>query len=161
MKPSIEVFMGEAVVPQSSDSVLITFVGSCVALCIYDPKAKLGGMAHIMLPQKSQHVSEDHKCNGKYADQALTYLLGTLKQKGSDLKKIKAKMSGGAQIFSTETGNGFDIGKRNIESVKKLLKDANIQLLAEETGKNHGRWVKFDTHTGQLVVKGKRGETVL
>mgnify|MGYP003340819447 CR=1 FL=1 len=69
---------------------------------------------------------------------------------------------GGAQIFKTETGSGlFTIGERNIESIKKILCSHGIQVLAEETGKTYGRWVKFDLQSGSVDVKSKRGNATL
>ncbi|NDB51043.1 MAG: chemotaxis protein CheD [Nitrosopumilaceae archaeon] len=158
---SHEVAMGEARVSDESDGVMTTFVGSCVALCLFESSKKVGGLAHIMLPEAGGNTTS-HTTNGKYADQAIDYLLNTMQQKGAKLNKIKAKIAGGAQIFKTETGNGlFTIGERNIESIKKILDKHGIQVLGEETGKTYGRWVKFDLQNGAVDIKSKRGNTIL
>lgn len=154
--------MGEARVADESDSVMTTFVGSCVALCLFEPTKKVGGLAHIMLPEAGKETTANQSTNGKYADHAIKYLLTEMQEKGAKLNKIKAKIAGGAQIFKTETGNGlFTIGERNIESIKKILDSHGIQILAEETGKTYGRWVKFDLQNGSVDVKSKRGNATL
>jgi len=153
--------MGEARVSDESDSVMTTFVGSCVALCLFEPNKKVGGLAHIMLPETCGNATSQ-TTNGKYADQAIDYLLDTMQQRGAKLNKIKAKIAGGAQIFKTETGNGlFTIGERNIESIKKILGKHGIQILGEDIGKTYGRWIKFDPQNGIVDVKSKRGNTTL
>ncbi|MGQ0605375.1 MAG: chemotaxis protein CheD [Candidatus Nitrosotenuis sp.] len=154
--------MGEARVADNSDSTLVTFVGSCVALCLFEPNKKIGGLAHIMLPEAGQNVTINQNTNGKYADHAINYLLTKMQERGAKLSKIKAKIAGGAQIFKTETGSGlFTIGERNIDSIKKILKIHGVQVLAEETGKTCGRWVRFDVQDGSVSIKSKRGNITL
>ena len=154
--------MGEARVADESDSVMTTFVGSYVALCLFDPTKKIGGLAHIMLPEAGKEVIVNQSANGKYADHAIEYLLAKMQEKGAKLNKIKAKIAGGAQIFKTESGDGlFTIGERNIESIKKILGSHGIQISAEETGKTYGRWVKFDLQNGSVDVKSNRGNATL
>lgn len=154
--------MGEAKIANESDSVLTTFVGSCVALCLFEPDKKIGGLAHIMLPEVGQGTVVNQNTNGKYADQAINYLLTEMQGKGAHLNKIRAKIAGGAQIFKTETGNGlFTIGERNIDSIKKILDTHGIKVVAEETGRTYGRWVKFDVQSGAVSVKSKKGEAML
>lgn len=154
--------MGEAKIANESDSVLTTFVGSCVALCLFESGKKIGGLAHIMLPEAGRGTVVNQNTNGKYADQAINYLLAEMQEKGAKLNKIKAKIAGGAQIFKTETGNGlFTIGERNIDSIKKILDTHGIKVIAEETGKTYGRWVKFDVQSGAVSVKSKKGEALI
>ncbi len=154
--------MGDAKIADGSDSTLITFVGSCVALCLFEPNKKIGGLAHIMLPEAGQNAAINQNTHGKYADHATSYLLTKMQEKGAHLGKIKAKIVGGAQIFTTETGGSlFTIGERNVESIKKTLKAHRVQVLAEETGNTCGRWVRFDVQNGAVSIKSKRGNVTL
>ena len=159
MKSTTEVGMGEIAVSKSDGGVLVTFVGSCVAICLFDPIRKIGGLAHVMLPEGKNHVKNSN-LKGKYADVAMDTLLRNLVTEGAKIHRIKAKIVGGAQIFSNETGeNLFSIGSRNIESIKTILCKKGIPLVSEETGDNYGRWVKFHIQTGEIIVKGrKKGE---
>jgi chemotaxis protein CheD len=141
------------IITDESDE-LKTFVGSCVAICLYDVTSKVAGMAHVMLPKKTgdKQVTNQNDI-GKYADEAFSCLVRNLIQKGADPKRIKAKMAGGATIFTHESETGlFNIGSKNIASLKQILKDNHIPLIAEDTGENFGRWVGFNLRTGEMTV---------
>lgn len=154
MGSTIEVSMGEAVVSQNDQTTFVTFVGSCIALCMYDRSVKIGGMAHIMLPEGHDKTNM-HR--GKYANEAVENLLEVMTVRGAKHDRIKAKMIGGAKIFSTAERNGlFSIGMRNITAVRNTLQQKGIVLVAEETGMNHGRHVKFDIETGNILISGKK-----
>ncbi|MEO9364441.1 MAG: chemotaxis protein CheD [Nitrososphaera sp.] len=155
--------MGELRVADSNkkDTVLTTFVGSCIALCLYDPQSKVGGMAHIMLPENSKS-SEDK--SAKYADGALENTLKMMVEKGATPRRLVAKIAGGAKIFSHEGSDNdmFSIGLRNTESIKKLLAQKGIRIAGEDVGLNHGRWVRFNLNSGQVVVSMRNsGEKIL
>lgn len=157
MDGEISVGMGELEVTSNAGAVLATFVGSCVALCLYDPQAKVGGMAHIMLPDGSKNPSEPAS-GAKYAEQALENTLNKMAEKGAAPERIMAKIAGGAKIFSHEGSEDmFAIGLRNTESVKKLLQDRGIRIAGEDVGQTYGRWVRLNMQTGQVKV-GKRGK---
>lgn len=131
-----------------------TFVGSCVAICLYDPDSHVAGMAHILLPKNNQNKPIINREDaGKYADEAIKVILTKMVSKGANLKRIKAKMAGGATIFSHESkANMFNIGSRNINEVKNILREKNIQLVSEDIGLNFGRWVRFQVGTGDMTI---------
>ncbi|AIC15216.1 chemotaxis protein CheD [Nitrososphaera viennensis] len=164
--------MGELhVADNKKDTVLTTFVGSCIALCLYDPQSKVGGMAHIMLPENSRNNDDDGSSSGeegaaKYADEALENTLRMMVKKGALQGRLVAKIAGGAKIFSHEGSGGdndmFSIGSRNAESIKKLLTQKGIRIAGEDVGLNHGRWVRFNLNSGQVVVSMRNsGEKIL
>jgi len=133
---------------------LKTFVGSCVAICLFDLVSKVAGMAHVMLPKKSDGTKFAGKNDiGKYADEALSYMINDMILKGADKKRIKAKMVGGATIFAHESETSlFNVGPRNIAFLKQILQENNIPLVSEETGENFGRWVRFNLQSGEMLV---------
>ncbi len=150
--------MGQLEVSNGNETVLETFVGSCVALCLYDPYSRIGGMAHIMLPQgdNSKKLS-DHPNSAKYADQAVKNLLRMVMTKGAKMVRVRAKMAGGANMFSHEQGASlFDIGERNVLAVKSLLKERGIPLLSEDTGMNYGRNVRLEIKSGNVIVTSRK-----
>ena len=150
--------MGQLEVSNGNETVLETFVGSCVALCLYDPYSRIGGMAHIMLPQgdNSKKLS-DHPNSAKYADQAVKNLLRMVMTKGAKMVRVRAKMAGGANMFSHEQGASlFDIGERNVLTVKSLLKERGIPLLSEDTGMNYGRNVRLEIKSGNVIVTSRK-----
>lgn len=155
------VAMGELEVSADSGVTLSTFVGSCVALCLYDPAARIGGMAHIMLPEGN---SEGNNTNeAKYANQAFENTLKMMTAKGALQRRMVAKIAGGAKVFSHDGAESmFNIGARNAEAVRRLLEKSEIKLLAEDIGSSTGRWVKLDIGTGRVLVSTRKtGEKTL
>jgi chemotaxis protein CheD len=154
MKRIIEIKMGGLEIITNEEEELKTFVGSCVAICLFDLVSHIAGMAHVMLPRKSDGKQFTVKNDiGKYADEALSYLIDTMVRKGADPKRIKAKMAGGATIFAHESETSlFNVGPRNVVSLKQILKENEIPLVSEDVGENFGRWVRFDLHSGTMII---------
>ncbi|WP_157926901.1 chemotaxis protein CheD [Candidatus Nitrosotalea okcheonensis] len=150
----IEIKMGGLEIITDETKELKTFVGSCVAICLFDLVSKVAGMAHIMLPKKSDGIQFTGKNDiGKYADEALSYMVDNMIHKGADPKRIKAKMAGGATIFAHESEtNLFNVGPKNIAFLKEILEENNIPLVSEDTGENFGRWVRFNLRSGEMLV---------
>lgn len=154
MNRIIEIKMGGLEIITSETEELKTFVGSCVAICLFDLVSKVAGMAHVMLPKKSDGAKFAGKNDiGKYADEAFSYMVNYMIQKGADPKRIKAKMAGGATIFAHESETSlFNVGPRNITFLKQILQENNIPLVSEDTGENFGRWVRFNLRSGEMLV---------
>lgn len=147
--------IGEFVVGQKSDILTALGLGSCVACILYDKVNKIGGLAHIMLPNSAEIHREQQNMN-KFADKAIPNMINEMKNKGASQINIVSKIIGGAQMFPTII-NMEDIGKKNIESVKLRLKENNIRTVFEETGGNIGRTVIFNTENNVLKIKTKEG----
>lgn len=161
MSASFHVAMGEAVACDDKVEILTTFVGSCVALCLYDPQAKIGGMAHIMLPGDDGKISSNstnaRSSPGKYADLAVETLVRLMVGKGAAPGRIVAKIAGGANMFVHESGVSLlDIGQRNANAVRRFLKQKAIPLVAEDIGMRHGRRVEFNIGSGKLIVRSSK-----
>ncbi len=141
--------------------VLASFgLGSCVGVVLYDEKRRIGGLAHIMLPD-SRAVSRPGK-PGRYADTAIRAVVEEMEKLGSRRKDIKAKMAGGACMFTipgaTNPKNvpgpaiGMQIGERNVEAARRTLRELKIPLVAEDTGGNYGRTLRFHVSDGTVVI---------
>lgn len=167
MNDVVEVKMGGLESVEGEKGELNTFVGSCVAICLFDQEAKVAVMAHVMLPnrrlssQRREMSDADRFADaGKYADEAFPRMMGILLNKGALQKNIKAKIAGGAIIFSHESETGiFNIGPRNLESIRKILTENGIPLVSEDVGLNYGRWVQFNSGTGEMVVTSSLKKT--
>jgi len=145
--------MGNLTTCNDSDKIINTFVGSCVALCLYDSKQKMGGLAHIMIPGKGSK-EQVHILPAKFSENAFERLI----EEFGESNDIVAKIVGGAHIFKHENGNGlFDVGKKNTDFIKNLLEERNIPLISEDIGKNFGRWVHLEIKTGLVTIKAKTG----
>jgi chemotaxis protein CheD len=145
--------MGGLNITTPEKKTLQTFVGSCVAICIYDAVAKVAGMAHVMLP-KNNTPDPAPKPEGKFADVALKILLEQLVASGADADRLRAKMAGGANVFRNEgKQNTFNIGMRNIDAIRDMLKEKKIPIISEDVGSNNGRWVTFDVSSSEMTIK--------
>lgn len=133
----------------SPPDILITYaLGSCVAICIYDHLRRIGGLAHILLPEAFGDV--EGRNIYKFADTAIEELIRLMERKGCARLHLTAKIAGGANMFAT---GGRSIGDRNIETVKKELQRLKIRLVAEDTGSNYGRTAEFNPDDGSLTIK--------
>lgn len=154
MAPIYHVGMGDIVVAKHPVVLTSLGLGSCIGLVIYDDVAKVAGMSHIMLP--NNHEGQDVKKLGKYADTAVPKLVEDLIALGALKSRLKAKMAGGAQMFSIPGKNSASflaIGERNIETTKKMLEIHGIPLVASDLGGNKGRSVEFYTENWIMIVK--------
>ncbi|MCD6445896.1 chemotaxis protein CheD [Candidatus Bathyarchaeota archaeon] len=136
-------------------AVLITTVGSCIALCMYIPELPLGGMAHIVLPVNNGSKSDSPF---KFASTAVPALVSALISKGAKRHSIEAKIAGGANMFPTLNYTILNIGKNNIDMTKTALAKEKIPLVAEDVGGTHGRRIEFDVSSGKLKVSKINGE---
>lgn len=128
-------------------------LGSCVGVVIYDPSLKIAGMAHVMLPDSELNRNPAQNM-WKFADTAVEALYHLLLKNGARKYNLKAKIAGGAQMFTfTNQDDKMRIGVRNVEGVKKALKKYKIPLISEDTGGNNGRTIEFSPETCILKVK--------
>ncbi len=130
--------------------ILRTILGSCVGICLYDKVNLIGGLAHIMLPK----INERNLNKKKYADSAIPLLLEEMDKFGAVRDSIIAKIVGGATMFKmSEKSNVNNIGQSNISTVKDVLKELNIKIIAEELGGEYGRTIDFYIDTGIVKIK--------
>jgi chemotaxis protein CheD len=142
----ILVGMGFAAVTHSPKR-LKAILGSCVGVAIYHPRLRSGGLAHVMLPSSVGHTG----LPGKFADTAVTHLIGLLRKCDVPHDGLVAKVVGGANMFNTK--GPLQIGEANVLAVIQSLQSANIRLIAKDVGGNAGRRVMLDCATGQLTVE--------
>ncbi len=143
-------------------NVLVTFaLGSCVGICLYDPMAKIAGLSHIMLPSSKEMASIKTQVY-KFADTAIIELVKKMESMGARTIRMKAKIAGGAQMFSGGGNSSLaSIGQRNVAAVKAELARLRIPIIAEDTGKNYGRTLYLDAGDGSMRIKSvNRGEWV-
>jgi chemotaxis protein CheD len=122
-----------------------TILGSCVAVCFYDPTLKVGGINHFMLPLwNGQGLPSP-----KYGNIATEKLLEKMYSMGSQKKNIIAKVFGGGEVIET-TINSFNIGERNIKIAIETLTELKIPIVAKSVGGKQGRKIEFNTSTGEV-----------
>ena len=162
-KIEIRLTMGKWFVSNSEEHELIApCLGSCVAVCIYETKAKIIGMAHIVFPSRQMvsHPNEEFP-SARYADEVIELLVQEISKIASSKNlNLVAKLAGGAQMFKGVYNNkGFPlIGQGNVQTLKKELIKRNIPLKAADVGGTCGRTVSFDLSKGLMLVR-RIGET--
>src|SRR5574344_378242 len=147
MAELIRVGMADYKVGRAPSTLISYGLGSCIGISLYDTQAKVGGLLHIMLPDSTQARPTDNPA--KFADTGLPLMLKDVLELGASRTRLVAKIAGGAQMFAF--ANATDImrvGARNAEAAKKILKEMNIRLLAEDTGGNYGRTVQINLNDG-------------
>ena len=132
-----------------------TLLGSCVGLVLYDRVARLGGLAHIVLPEARGVV--DHP--GKYADTAIPMLVADFDRRlGTKARpRLTAKLVGGANMFqmapATRENSGLNIGQRNQDAIEQILSKLTIPVIARDVGGTTGRRLTLDTATGIVTIR--------
>ena len=124
-----------------------TVLGSCIGVAIYDRVAKIGRMAHVMLPCSILGKGD----RGKFADTAVDWLLEDVLNAGGEKKRLTAKITGGASMFGAQVDGG--IGSKNVKAVKERLSHHSIRLAAEDVGGTKGRKMLLDPGSGQVEVQ--------
>lgn len=133
-----------------SPEILTSILGSCVGITLYDPTIKIGGLSHIMLPNKGSSSADPMK----YADTAIHLLIGMMIKMGAKKENLVAKLVGGADMFSSiEVGRNMEIGKRNAETAEEILKKEGIKIAAKDILGTFGRSIEFNTANGKITIK--------
>lgn len=164
MTEPLIVGIGEFKIAKGEGLITSYSLGSCVGVAIYDQVAKVAGLAHIMLADSlSTTDANAMRSPFKYADIGIRMLIHDMVEMGAVKRHMAAKIAGGACMFESAVKDPiFDVGRRNIESVKKVLGEEKVALIAEDCGKNYGRTLTFDAATGKLSVKSlKSGILIL
>lgn len=148
----IKVGMADLKTGRAPDILTTLGLGSCVGIALWDPKTKIGGLAHVMLPDSTQIRNNSNIA--KFADSGITELVRQMERMGAPKSRLVAKIAGGAKMFevsgSTAVGN---IGERNALASKQKLRELGIRILAEDTGLNYGRTVELNCENGDYVIK--------
>jgi len=140
----------------ASEGTLTTLgLGSCVAIVLYDPHVRVGGMAHILLPDIT--MARDRTNPAKFPATAVPALLDRMASLGGDRGRVRAKIAGGASMFSSLLPrNSLNVGDRNIAAVREALGAAGVPLVGEDVGADYGRNVILHVDDGRVEVKSLR-----
>lgn len=154
MSEIIKVGMADLKTCVSPNGVTTLGLGSCVGIAVRDTSNKIGGLAHIMLPD-SKAIKNGQQNVAKFADTGVEELIRQMEKLGARRSRMVAKIAGGATMFQFQ-GTGASVGQvgdRNVSAVKAKLKELRIPILAEDTGANYGRTVIFYPESGDFVIR--------
>ncbi|MDQ2670606.1 MAG: chemotaxis protein CheD [Gemmatimonadota bacterium] len=137
-------------------NVLVTVgLGSCVAIALYDPQARVGGLAHVLLPSPALSRAQDSP--GKFPQTAVPGLLEAMTELGAVRRRITARLAGGASMFGNIAPAGsIQMGERNVVACRQVLQQHDLPLTGEAVGGDYGRTVRLCVDTGRLDVSSIR-----
>ncbi len=135
---------------------LVTYaLGSCIAVAVYDPQVKVGGLLHYMLPDSTLDPEKAREHPGMFADTGIPLLFKSCYKLGAEKRRMIIKIAGGARIM--DDTNYFRIGQKNLTALRKIFWKNNVLIDAEDIGENFNRTVRLEISTGKFLVKGLGG----
>lgn len=156
-KAQVTIHIG-GVVATREPTIIKTLLGSCIAACLRDPVASVGGMNHFMLPATS---NDDAEANlSRFGVHAMELLIGEIQKMGGQRSRLEAKVFGGGHVLQiAESVNG--VPQQNIRFIHGFLRAEGIPLLAHDLGGRSARYILFDTGSGKVRLKRLRSVTGL
>ena len=131
----------------SKPTAIVTILGSCVAVCLFAPAARVGGLNHYLLPTGPDEASP------RFGHAAVRLLVRRLLALGARRHELRAKLFGGAGILADERRPGLRVGDQNVALAVALLAEEGIPTLDGDVGGPRGRKIIFHTDTGDVWVK--------
>ena len=154
LKKMVRIHIGEYYASRNP-IVIYTLLGSCVAVCLFDPVRRIGGMNHILMPGKADMKYFD--ASARYGINAMELLINRIMNLGGSRRRIVAKVFGGARTLPT-ISEDVSMGKKNIEFVVEFLKNETIRIVGKDMGGTQSRRVYFHADTGEVFLK--RGQPI-
>lgn len=132
-----------------------TLLGSCVAITLWHPVLKGGGMCHFMLPERPPTQSRAG-LDGRYGDEALQLLCRLAERAGCPPAECEVKLFGGGRMFACETcpgGEGLKVNERNVEQALALVQGHGLRLTAQHLGGEGHRQIRLDLANGDVWMR--------
>jgi len=147
MPEIIDLYTGDVKVSQGNSLLITKAIASCVAIAVFDSFLRVGGMAHVMLPGKAPK-SYDYE-ESRFAQNAIDSLVGQMEDKGCKTENMETIVVGGGNVLRREQDS---VGMDNLQSVKDILQDKKIKIVAEESGGYERRGLKLEVWSGKLYL---------
>lgn len=148
----IVVHVSDAKVSQCETDVIATFsLGSCIAVALYDPGARVGGMLHYQLPNSKIDPDRAKAKPFMYADTGMHFLIEKLLSMGAAKSRMIVKIAGGATMETSP--KGFNIGKRNHLAIRKILWGYGLMIKSEDVGGHCPRNLYLHLEDGRVCVR--------
>ncbi|MCJ7489305.1 MAG: chemotaxis protein CheD [Thermoplasmata archaeon] len=141
--------IADVAVARAPEQLCCIGLGSCVAVFIYDPETRIGGVLHALLPR----APDGKRSDAKYADSGIRMLHQMIISKGAKKWKLWAKLVGGARMFPNLNIQIRDIGGENVRQARKTLRELGVRIVAEEVEGNRGRSAYYSLEDGKVTLK--------
>jgi len=140
----LTVAQGDSIASGDRDILFTTVLGSCVAVCLHDGRAGVGGMNHFLLAEPAPIANEDARLLNRYGVHSMELLINEMLKQGAMRGHLKARIYGGATM---RQGLG-EIGNNNIQFARRFLANENIAILGEDVGGISARRIEFRPAAG-------------
>ncbi len=125
-----------------------TILGSCVAVCLFDTAARVGGVNHFLLP----HESGGEAAPGRYGPAATRTLIARVLALGASHRTLVARLVGGANVLAAFQRQARHLGTANVDAARAVLAEAGIPVVGEDVGGTSGRKLLFSLADGAVWV---------
>jgi chemotaxis protein CheD len=156
----ITVDISDMRVSAGPDDLIVTYaLGSCIAVIVHDPKCKVGGMIHYMLPLSEIAPEKAKDKPAMFADTGIPELFRTMYGMGCDKKDLVVKVAGGGALYDDK--GLFSIGKRNYTVLRKMFWKAGVIIAAEDVGGAKSRTARLWVGDGRCTIASQGEEVAL
>jgi chemotaxis protein CheD len=133
-------------------TIISTVLGSCISVTMFDPRLRMGGMCHALLPT-GDAVSQPDAF--RFVDNAILYMVDRFTRFGIKRNHIEVKLFGGSDVLSAAGGDKAPdtVGAQNVRKALRIIENEKLRLLAEDVRGEEGRKILFHTHTGNILLK--------
>jgi chemotaxis protein CheD len=149
---SVAVGLGEVKVSDNPLEILVAYgLGSCVAVAMYDPVARVAGLLHAVLPY---NLNGTEALSAKYVDSGIAALLHKLAEAGASRQRLIVRLAGGANMLVAPGFNAtLNIGERNVAAAHATLATYKLKIKSEDVGGHTGRTVRLFVADGRMTVR--------
>lgn len=130
--------------------LLVTVLGSCVAVIMYDIEAGMCAIAHCVLPYSEKYSLDEPRNDFRYVDTAVIKMLKIFRAKGIAKKKIFVKLFGGAEQLKQHVK--ISVGEQNIDAAIRMFEKERMHVISMDVGGNVGRKIHVSSHTGEVLL---------
>lgn len=157
---NVTIDISDMKVSAAPDAVLVTYaLGSCIAVMVYDPVVRVGGMIHFMLPFSKTAPEKAAERPAMFCDTGVPILFESMYRLGAKKENIIVRIAGGGKLW--EDSGTFDIGRRNYTALRKLFWINNVIITAEDVGGNKSRTARLYLSDGRVTISSKGVEVEL
>lgn len=156
----VVVGIGEMALARAGGGVIVTHaLGSCVAVCVWDPASRTGGLVHVLLPESRINPTRAATQPGTFADTGLPIFFRGFTEAGVDVRRCQIRLAGGAEVTGLAGSGSLNVGKRNLLAVRQWLWKAGLLVKAEATGGTAARTATLLLDSGTVQIRSGQTST--
>jgi chemotaxis protein CheD len=146
---------------RAGDHLVTHALGSCLGIVVHDPQTRVGGMLHVMLPDSRINKEKAENAPWMFVDTGVPLLFDACRRAGGKKERMVVKVAGGAGRAGGTERDSFQIGKRNMLMLRKLLWKNGVLIRGQDVGGQGSRDLHYDVATGAVTVRSSGTERAL